>query len=161
MVRKVLAWKKEKADESLLLWETLQRGNDDFATELERLSTDSTPSFENLATIILTNRSLIREMSDKAGVPIEPHVQTNLLDACTSLPGVIGGVVPGAGGYDALALIIEDNEETMKQLTNLLNSYKPENASSGPTIGNVRLLGARQEMRGLVGESLDLYQGWL
>jgi phosphomevalonate kinase len=37
----------------------------------------------------------MREMGELAGVPIEPPEQTKLLDTCVSLPGVIGGGVPG------------------------------------------------------------------
>lgn len=37
----------------------------------------------------------MREMSAAAGVPIEPPEQTELLNACTSGAGVIGGGVPG------------------------------------------------------------------
>lgn len=34
-------------------------------------------------------------MGETAGVPIEPDEQTELLDACCAIPGVIGGGVPG------------------------------------------------------------------
>ena len=40
----------------------------------------------------------MRAMSTKAGVPIEPPEQTQLLNACVSVAGVIGGGVPG-GAY--------------------------------------------------------------
>jgi hypothetical protein len=52
--------------------------------------------------IILTVRSLVREMSVKSGVPVEPPVITELLDFCSSMPGVAGEVALGAGGYDAV-----------------------------------------------------------
>ena len=42
-------------------------------------------------------RKYMREMSTLSGVPIEPEEQTRLLDACSALPGVIGGGVPGGG----------------------------------------------------------------
>ncbi|KAJ7188251.1 phosphomevalonate kinase [Mycena filopes] len=53
-------------------------------------------------------RSKMREMGTLSGVPIEPIEQTKLLDLCISQPGVIGGGVPGAGGYDALWLLVCD-----------------------------------------------------
>jgi phosphomevalonate kinase len=161
MVRKVFAWRKEKMGEALLLWETLHKGNQDLAFELERLADAPTSSFENLETIILTIRSFIRDMSDKAGVPIEPLVQTELLDACTSLQGVVGGVVPGAGGYDALALVLEDNEDVLQRLTKFLDNYNAKDLASEVTIGKIRLLGVKQEMQGLASESTTLYKGWL
>jgi phosphomevalonate kinase len=37
----------------------------------------------------------MREMGELSGVPIEPVEQTDLLDACVSLAGIIGGGVPG------------------------------------------------------------------
>ena len=37
----------------------------------------------------------MREMGTAAGVPIEPPEQTELLDACMSVAGVISGGVPG------------------------------------------------------------------
>jgi phosphomevalonate kinase len=69
----------------------------------------------------------MREMGTAAGVPIEPPEQTELLNACTSVAGVIGGGVPGgashviffhanivvadlllAGGYDAIWILVFD-----------------------------------------------------
>lgn len=40
-----------------------------------------------------------------AGVPIEPPVQTALVDATCDLPGVLCAGVPGAGGVDAVFAI--------------------------------------------------------
>ena len=37
----------------------------------------------------------MREMGNLSDVPIEPPEQTELLDACVSIAGVIGGGVPG------------------------------------------------------------------
>jgi len=48
----------------------------------------------------------MRLIGQGAGVPIEPVEQTTILDSTISLPGVIGGGVPGAGGYDAIWLFI-------------------------------------------------------
>ncbi|PFH51483.1 hypothetical protein AMATHDRAFT_142322 [Amanita thiersii Skay4041] len=51
-------------------------------------------------------RAKMREMGKLAGVPIEPPEQTKLLDSCVAQAGVIGGGVPGAGGYDAIWVLI-------------------------------------------------------
>ncbi|KAI0344840.1 Phosphomevalonate kinase [Trametopsis cervina] len=51
-------------------------------------------------------REKMREMGTLAGVPIEPPEQTELLDACVGVAGVIGGGVPGAGGYDAIWVLV-------------------------------------------------------
>ncbi|KAI8969562.1 Phosphomevalonate kinase [Trametes punicea] len=53
-------------------------------------------------------RENMRRMGELADVPIEPPEQTALLDACISVAGVIGGGVPGAGGYDAIWLLVCD-----------------------------------------------------
>lgn len=53
-------------------------------------------------------RASMREMGTQAGVPIEPAEQTALLNACVSVAGVIGGGVPGAGGYDAVWVLVFD-----------------------------------------------------
>ncbi|ETW80543.1 hypothetical protein HETIRDRAFT_459322 [Heterobasidion irregulare TC 32-1] len=51
-------------------------------------------------------RVKMREMGTLSGVEIEPAQQTKLLDDSVSLAGVIGGGVPGAGGYDAIWLLV-------------------------------------------------------
>jgi len=56
-------------------------------------------------------RAKMREMGELSEVPIEPKEQTALLDVCISQPGVIGGGVPGAGGYDAIWLLVCDPPE--------------------------------------------------
>jgi len=165
MVKTVLSWRKNKPEEAALLWGALQKGNEELAEELRALTKESestTNDYQNLRNIILTIRSLIREMSDKAGVPIEPKSQTHLIDACSKIPGVIGGVVPGAGGYDAIALLLEDREDVMKELNDFLSRYKVEitDGESG-SIGKVRLLGVKQEMEGVKTEDRTIYEDWL
>ncbi|EJD42763.1 phosphomevalonate kinase [Auricularia subglabra TFB-10046 SS5] len=51
-------------------------------------------------------RNMMRSMGEAAKVPIEPPEQQRLLDACIALQGVIGGGVPGAGGYDAIWVLV-------------------------------------------------------
>lgn len=156
MVKKILGWRKANAAEAALLWKTLQKGNEELAQELQRLAiepADSDSDYENLGNTILTIRSLVREMSTKAKVPIEPEVQTDLLDACSRLPGVIGGVVPGAGGFDAIALLVKDEQEVVQNLHHFLDSYQSHPSSDeGDKIGKVRLLGVKQEMQGILVE---------
>ena len=177
MAKLVLKWRNEHPEEASLLWATLQRGTNDLAQELQRLTlSQSRVEYENLSNIILTIRSLVREMSVKAGVPIEPETQTNLLDACCRLPGVIGGVVPGAGGYDAVALIVEDqkvqentvtsssssNPFVLQQLQEFLNHYQIEaKGEHGAGFGRVRLLNVQQESHGIKMESLSVCDGWV
>lgn len=115
MVSTVLKWKKEKPEESSEIWKSLDKSNMALINLLSKLNSLSTPTeykwplqghLLQMSDMIKTIRSYLRLMSEKSGVPIEPPEQTRLLDACSSVPGVIGGVVPGAGGYDAICLVV-------------------------------------------------------
>lgn len=165
MVQNILSWRKEKPEQAKLLWETLHQGNQDLATELHRLAQkedDSVEAYDNLRTILLTIRSLIREMSALSGVPVEPKSQTDLIDACCRLPGVVGGVVPGAGGFDAIALMVENTGEVIDSLQNCLKDYGAgidHGQESKPS--RVRLLGVQQDDEGLRQEHPLQYKGWL
>ena len=165
MVKNVLSWRKTKPEEAVPLWETLQKGNEDFASELRELasrSTCQTEDYKGLRTMLLAIRSLIREMSMKSGVPIEPEVQTKLIDACCRLPGVVGGVVPGAGGYDAIAFLVEDKSTVIDDLCRFLGDYRVDaDQDHGDSIRNVRLLRVKQESQGVKAENSTIYDGWL
>lgn len=154
MVKKVLAWREENVEEASLLWGSIQKGNEDLAAEFAKATPSPQtpePDCQGIRDTINTIRSLTREMSSKSGVPIEPKVQTELLDACYKIPGVVGGVVPGAGGYDAIALLVVDKPEVLGALRDLLDGYKAtvEEEDTEVTIGKVRLLEVRQEMEGV------------
>ncbi|QRW08388.1 phosphomevalonate kinase-like protein [Ceratobasidium sp. AG-Ba] len=58
-------------------------------------------------------RDGMRAVGKSSGVPIEPPEQTQLLDACYALPGVVGGGVPGAGGYDAIWLLVLQPQDSV------------------------------------------------
>lgn len=95
-------------------------------------------------------------MTEQSGVPVEPPEQTKLLDALTNgVEGVIGGVVPGAGGYDAIALLIKDNENTMEEIKAVLKLWNEENKGS-----NVKLLDVKGEMEGARSEDTGKYGNW-
>ena len=50
-------------------------------------------------------RAGMRELGSRSGAPVEPPEMTRLLDTTiNTAPGIMGGGVPGAGGYDALFL---------------------------------------------------------
>ena len=164
MVKTLLAWRREQPVKAEFLWAALQKGNEDLVGELQNMrlkSEDDPTEFENLKSIIMTIRSMIREMSQEANVPVEPKEQTDLINACCKLSGVIGGIVPGAGGFDAIALIVEDHTAVIQSLRHLLATYRMElNGSQGPNIGKVRLLRVKQDWQGLKMENMDLYQEW-
>ncbi|RAR04297.1 phosphomevalonate kinase [Stemphylium lycopersici] len=159
MVKKVLAWRAEKQEEADGIWRELQAGNEALAAELTRLATedqsDSFSKYDTLRQMLSQNRALIRSMGEKSGVPIEPPQQTRLLDYCSNLNGVVGGVVPGAGGFDAVVLLVEDKEAVVGDLKASLAQYKDPEA-----IGKVGVIGVREEMVGVRGEDMDLYKEW-
>lgn len=162
MVKQLLQWRKSNAAKALELWTSLQQENENLAAELTRLSTEGDSEYGKLASIIQNIRSHVRDMSKQSGVPIEPKAQTRLLDACTELEGVVGGVTPGAGGYDAVALIIEDKPDVLARLTDLLHGWKFDVEDSAvESTGKVRLLGVREEMEGVKAEDLNQYRGWI
>jgi phosphomevalonate kinase len=162
MVKQVLKWRGENQEEADQIWGELQKGNEALAAELTRLATADLGSadYAKLREIIEGNRKLIRQMSVASKVPIEPPQQTKLLDHCSKLSGVVGGVVPGAGGYDAIVLLVEDKEEVIAGLKQSLESYEVEDEGDGVKIGKVGVIGIREEMEGVRVEDLSMYSEW-
>ncbi|KAF2152356.1 ERG8, Phosphomevalonate kinase [Myriangium duriaei CBS 260.36] len=155
MVKTVLAWRSKHGESAEALWQNLQKANTDLAKELVQLAEARSQDYNALKECISNIRVLIREMGEASGVPIEPMEQTRLIDACSKLPGVIGGVVPGAGGYDAVALLIEDRPEVAEQLTTFVESWR----FGGQ--GRASILGVRQEMQGVRLEQERDYRKWV
>ncbi|KAK8105033.1 phosphomevalonate kinase [Apiospora kogelbergensis] len=150
MVKKVLAWKESAPEASKQLWDSLQAKNEALGQILaEDRQDEIKPAVDAI-------RELIRAMGVESGVPIEPESQTALLDALvTEVDGVYNGVVPGAGGFDALALLMRDDAETEAKVKDFVKGWGKEHG------GMVRLLDVKGEMEGVRKESLDQYGGWL
>ena len=118
--------------------------------------------YGELRDLIQTIRSLVRDMSSKSGVPIEPKMQTELIDACSAIPGVIGGFCPGAGGYDAIALLVKSEEKVINELEATLKRWQSvSDSESGATTRRVSLLGAKQELEGVRFEDSGQYREWV
>lgn len=149
MVKKVLSWRSQDTGKSKALWDDLQSRNDALAATLKAGSLNDLP--EKISSV----RELIREMGTLSDVPIEPDTQTALLDTLSAVEGVYGGVVPGAGGFDALALLMKDDEETKKRVEEILDKWSREKSSK------VKLLDVKGEMEGVRQEKLEVYAGWL
>ncbi len=170
MVRQVLAWRARDPEGSRRLWDDLQAANEALGAVLGggggggggRGSSDDID--EEIGAAVARVRALVRDMGRRSGVPIEPDSQTALLDALTAgVDGVLGGVVPGAGGFDALALLVRDDGDggaggagdTESRLREFLARWSAEKGAV------VRLLGVRGEMEGVRAEELGQYAGWL
>ncbi|KAF5228150.1 hypothetical protein FANTH_14572 [Fusarium anthophilum] len=149
MVKKVLKWRSSNPEESKKLWDELQKRNE------QLIATLNAGDVENMPRKITAVREMIRQMGSASDVPIEPESQTELLDAVSTVEGVYGGVVPGAGGYDALALLMKDDEETKQRVEEFLDKWAKEKGTK------VKLLGVKGEMEGVRSESLDVYAGWI
>ena len=161
MVKKVLAWRKENPDEANSLWSKLHSCNEELAARLKDVEAGRLNDHQVLTKCIGDIRSHIQHMSRLSGVPIEPPAQTHLLDACSKVPGVIGGVVPGAGGYDAIVLLIKDDESVVDDLRTLLAKWEgTKDHVDGVTIGRVSVLGVREEMEGVRLEDGSNYEEW-
>lgn len=166
MVKKVLEWRRENQKEADILWAALQSNNEKLRLELRRLSqspdAESSSDYSDVRTYIQRARNHIRTMTRKSGVPIEPIVQTELLDTVSRIEGVIGGVVPGAGGYDAIALLVQDHVAVLNKLNTLFEKWESNVEDDfGGKIGRVRLLDVRHGSEGVRNEILEQYIGWI
>ncbi|KAI9822813.1 MAG: phosphomevalonate kinase [Phylliscum demangeonii] len=193
MAKQVLGWRKEHRSQAGLLWGQLHEKNNDLlaglnqmaklgaadAREYDRLvdgvvggedPASSSPmhpwwrDWDRLGETFTDIRRLIRRMGTAADVPIEPSSQTELLDACSAIPGVVGGVVPGAGGFDAIALLVIDDDRVLDRLDVLLRDWDLQPAAQGNEAGprsKVQRLGVREELDGVRLEPRGQYAGWI
>lgn len=170
MVKQVLHWRATNPEVANPLWNELQSLNEGFAAELTRLANvginnvEDADKFAKLRDTILAIRERIRKMSELSKVPIEPPQQTALLDAICKVPDVIGGVVPGAGGYDAVVVLIKDKEEVLTDLKQLLSAWKVDeqaDGSDGVKIGKVGMLAVREDASGVRPEDPSNYKEWV
>ncbi|KAF8893327.1 phosphomevalonate kinase [Infundibulicybe gibba] len=158
LVGKVLKWREENSVEAKALWTSLDQLNQSLAQTLLHLSKLHDQDTENYASAVKYISSLqpiqpivstfyeahrisqavrakMREMGTLSGVPIEPAEQTKLLDTCVSQAGIVGGGVPGAGGYDAVWVLVCDPEDCSpdqrprERIEHLWSIYKEMNVS--------------------------------
>ncbi|EJT51109.1 hypothetical protein A1Q1_07704 [Trichosporon asahii var. asahii CBS 2479] len=162
-VGQVLKWRKEKSEEALRMWTVQDAANKALEEALRGLAQlENEPGYtETLQAAIgqeVANlkhirgaiegvRKGMRDMSLASGVPIEPKEQTRLLDECSKLPGVLGGGVPGAGGYDAIWLLAIDDPSSLEGV---------ERVWEGWTEMSVCPLSARQSDGGLQREQPEV-----
>ena len=140
MARKVLSWKQSQigASSTIPHWSDLQKWNGetfdsmqtlrDKPIDVEALAPLTAAEWESdpqaqvlveLRAAFLECRHHLRSMGEAAGVPIEPPEQTELCNATMRLPGVVAALVPGAGGYDAVACIYLETPATKQMIGEL------------------------------------------
>lgn len=150
MVKAVNAWRKSDPAGSKALWDDLQGRNEALAQVLAEGKLDDLPA------ALAASRELVRAMGKRSDVPIEPESQTELIDALSAVDGVYGGVVPGAGGFDAVALLVRDDGETVARVESFLGEWSAKKKDS-----KVKLLGVKGELEGVRVEKLKGFDGWL
>lgn len=143
LVSQVLKWRKENPERASELWDNLYEQNMTLVSQLEAGASD----YEAISKTIMNIRGYLRAMSKEADVPIEPPSQAILLDKCQSVAGVVGGIVPGAGGYDAISLLVE---------TDHIEQIKEQNRK-GTVLKSVTWLNLHEESVGLQTETPDGY----
>lgn len=162
LVSKVLAWSKANP-QSELVFSELNHANESLMRELvalrEKFKADpdtymlsmsqSDSLFEPLSRALQSIRKGLQRLTSQSGADIEPLEQTCLLDSCSRLPGCLGGVVPGAGGYDAVCIFVKADQ---------VDALKKESASSMAFDG-VTWLDLSEEVEGLLEEPGANYDG--
>lgn len=142
MAKKVLKWKAEQTEKEVPHWTALsmlnpkivesirllQSGehavNYDFLSIIPASDWPSDSPLSSLRDDFIQIRSELRSMGEAAGVPIEPQPQQELCDATSQLPGVIAALVPGAGGFDAVACLYINRPNVSASISNLWSHWK-------------------------------------
>ena len=147
MARTVLKWKAtqtENENDDIPHWSALSKLNPKIVESIQLLSKQEIDSVDydalsklpaskwplsNDSPLISLRdnfsriRDELRSMGEAASVPIEPPPQQRLCDATSELPGVITALVPGAGGYDAVACLYINRPDVVKSIGELWSSW--------------------------------------
>lgn len=149
MVKKVHAWRDENPEAAARVYERLQAKVDELAGVLRDNKTGKIPG------VMGPVREIMRNLGRDSGVPIEPKSQEEMLNALEQVEGVLGSVVPGAGGYDAAAVVMRDDEETEKRVRGFLRTWSKEHEI------RVRLMKVRGETEGARMEDVGEFKLWV
>lgn len=174
MVSKVNEWRKKNPQTSNKVWKNLNENNEKVMNgfkELERISQLDPKRYELILTYTENHKGLdfksfnefqeigvivkaideirkeFRFITNESGADIEPFEQSLLLNKCWEIPGIIGGVVPGAGGYDAICLIV--NKSQVPKIKS--NKMAPFN--------KIRWMELHEESNGLIEEEYNDFIG--
>ncbi|KAG0706108.1 ribosomal protein S5 domain 2-type protein [Suillus ampliporus] len=162
LVGKVLKWRghEDSCETAKELWTQIDESNQSLARQLDALSQSHvqnkdayeqtvgklaylpahewesvSKAFYDLHQTTQRIRNLMRRMGDLAGVEIEPAQQTHLLDQSIEQAGVVGGGVPGAGGYDAIWLLIcnppglQDEQQPLHRVESVWSTFVESNVT--------------------------------
>ena len=84
-----------------------------------------------LSTALAQTRHSLQQMGTAAGVPIEPPPQTELANSTMALPGVVAALVPGAGGYDAMACVYIHHDSVRTSIDTLWSQWASTKEQEG------------------------------
>lgn len=155
MASKVLGWRKAQPDRAHEVWSTLDRANMDLISLLDPNdrtnnkdhSTNEGPDITKIRAVVDRIRAQLQIMTVESGADIEPESQSKLLNALYNIPGVVAGLVPGAGGYDAVSVIV-----LAEEVDNVKNASKRL-----PECQNVTWLDLHEDVQGLRAEDVERY----
>lgn len=169
LVAKVNEWYAKNYPRSLEVYTKINDGNMDFIAGLSKLNMLvlespkeykkmidildeggdilKIPEFAQIQSAIGQVRECFRLITNESGADIEPQVQTELLNNSLKLNGVLTGIVPGAGGYDAISLIATE-------LADL-----PSQTANDPRFSKVTWLDLQQQDLGVIEEQPLHYAG--
>jgi phosphomevalonate kinase len=114
MVNQILAWWDGKvaghsAADAQALVAKLNAANERVFATLQRLAAGEGAAA--LGDEFAEVRALLKQMGEQAGVPVEPDEQTALLDCTRLVDGVLACGVPGAGGFDAVFVLLRSADD--------------------------------------------------
>ena len=75
-----------------------------------------------------------RLLGEASGVPIEPPVQTELLNATSDVRGVVAAGVPGAGGFDAIFCVFLGVDGVDRRVEDCWLSWKKDDGGEGGAV---------------------------
>lgn len=149
MVKKVHEWRDGNKEAAERVYAGLQKRVDELAGVLREGKT------EEIGKVLGPVRDIMRKLGQDSGVPIEPESQEAMLNALEEVEGVLGSVVPGAGGYDAAAIVMRDDAETEKRVRAFLREW------SGTNEIQVRLMKVKGETEGVRKEDVGEFKVWI
>ena len=180
MVSKVMEWKNKNPERASEVWTKLNNSNMKLIDSLQKLDefsqresdkydqltkyvskmnaseiallTKENLYFAQIAQSIQCIRECLQIMTEETGASIEPESQTKLIDSVSVITGVLGDVVPGAGGYDAICMLVFASE--------VENIIKETSKSDNPILGNVRWMDLTEQRDGLIEENYSDFNGF-
>lgn len=160
LVSRVAAWRDANPQQSQQLYAALNAANQRFIAAVSHLhAVRDDPQYPEWVRLPLSApvaallralgdvRAHLQQLTQLSGAEIEPPQQTARLDRCCQVSGVLGGVVPGAGGYDAICLLVL--ESCVPQLV----------ATEDAVLEGVTWLDLSEEARGIRQEDPRDYEG--